>query len=58
MKGTHIWNEISIPNKRGQQLFCRNYFTSVDAPNILYIQTPVTSVGGLTKKAYETIQRR
>ncbi len=57
MNGTHIWNEISIPNKKGQQLFCRYYFTSIDAPNILYIQTPVTSVGGMTKKAYEPLAK-
>lgn len=57
MKGKHMWNEISIPSKKGQQLFCRHYFISIDAPNILYIQTPVASVAGLAKKAYEPLSK-
>lgn len=57
MKERHTWREGSIPNRRGQQLFCRHYFTSVEAPNILYIQTPLSSVGGMTKKAYEPLAK-
>jgi len=59
MKGTHIWNEILIPNKKGQKLFCRHYFTSIDAPNVLYIQTPLplASVEGIMKKAYEPLSK-
>ncbi|SHK43304.1 serine aminopeptidase domain-containing protein [Paramaledivibacter caminithermalis] len=57
MKSTHIWIEISISNHKGQQLFCRHYFTSIDAPNVLYIQTPLGSVGGFTKKAYEPLSK-
>lgn len=57
MKDTSIWNEILIPNKRGEQLFCRHYFTSVEAPNVLYIQTPLGSVEGFTQKAYEPLSK-
>lgn len=59
MKSPHKWNKIIIPNKKGQQLFCRHYFTSIDAPNILYIQTPLplASVEGFMKNAYEPLSK-
>lgn len=49
------WKNILIENQKKQKLFCRHYFKSNESPNILYIQTPITSVSGLIEKAYEPL---
>lgn len=51
------WKNIYIINKQKEKLFCHCYVTSNDAPNILYIQTPVVSVYGMAKKAYEPLSK-
>jgi len=39
-----MWKELFIRNKKGNILFVDHYHYSDSAPNIVYIQTPVTSV--------------
>ncbi|WP_099191786.1 alpha/beta fold hydrolase [Tepidibacter mesophilus] len=39
-----MWKELFINNKNGSTLFVDHYYYSDNAPNIIYIQTPVTSV--------------
>ncbi|PKM52113.1 MAG: alpha/beta hydrolase [Firmicutes bacterium HGW-Firmicutes-7] len=51
----NTWKEIYIPNKKGTNLFCNHYYNDKDAPNIIYIQTPIGSVKSFLKKAYEPL---
>lgn len=39
-----MWKELFIRNINGNALFVDHYYCSDDTPNIVYIQTPVTSV--------------
>lgn len=46
------WSTIYITKKTGVRLFCRHYFHSKDAPNLIYIQTPLDSVDSFMAECY------
>ena len=49
------WQEAFIKSKHGQHLYCRYYYAGNTAANILYIQTPLTSVSGMLQNVYEPL---
>ena len=49
------WQDTIINSKRGQRLYCRYYYSGSEATNILYLQTPLTSVSGMLRKVYEPL---
>lgn len=51
-----MWKELQIKNKDGNKLYVDHYFNSENAPNIIYLQTPVTSVIEY-KMCYEPLTR-
>lgn len=50
-----MWEDIAIKNKQGQNLYCRYFCSSVNLGNIIYIQTPLVSVSGISQKVYEPL---
>lgn len=50
-----MWKEIFIKNKSEQNLYCRYFESNPKNPNIIYLQTPVISVSGISEKIYEPL---
>lgn len=49
------WEDIRINYGNGYSLYCRSLVKSVKAPNIIYIQTPLGSVSGMMRRAFEPL---
>lgn len=50
-----MWKETVIKNKQEKNLHCRYFYSSYSVANILYIQTPLISVSGISQKVYEPL---
>lgn len=49
------WKELKIKNMQDKELYCKHRFHSEEAPNVIYVQTPIGSVDSEMAKAFEPL---